>query len=816
MSDKVEFLLRKANEEQDHQEVVRIASENRANLNMNSMNLSIRSAYSLGDFETALDLSIEASELYSDEPMFALFKARSLNQMGEKDSALEVYGQLVTSHPDVQEPYIMLARARYSEGDYGGVIDKLDEWPGVLDEQIPMLILKARSFQALASDDEAYGEWTKISTLDSENVEAQYRMGQIDYNKRNYESAKEKLEKTLQIDPEYRAARRLIGLCYDALGETGIASEWLLKEAISEPLLYSNWLKVIDVLLKEGKEGACRELIERIPEHVGKNHKSVWFPFLLSKSIGWTERSDELWHSVLEKVSINVETLEEVVGDLLDIGEVRLALDAIDTAEEHDIDTSTVLSSVQDICKTTGYGLEDIRAEENLLATEMALGAIVRKCSGFRIKKPSKWPISVLHISSSMGQGGAERQLLTLAKAQAQDPRFSKVMLLTYANQDIETTYLREAEAAGVELHFYSDPLNHGREFPESKVRIPDSLTKLLPSRFVRDLNPMTRAIDLLSPGVVHIWQDETNIIGGISCLWNRIPAAVMSCRSMRPDGKTMLHIRNRPYLLRAYKALLKDSRFNLIINSEAGARSYSDWIGIDEKRVSVIRNGYDFESFKPSDSGAVSTYLEEYDVPEDALIVGSVFRFVPEKRVDLWIKVAREVISGSEDVYFVAVGHGSGLEEAKSLVKRYGLEKRILFPGRTKDVPSWLAVFDAFLLTSRIEGLPNVLIEAQSAGVPVISTVAGGSPETFMDGITGYLSTSDDPDDLANAVSLILQDSKWRRHAAGESSDFVRENFDVDTMSDNYAEAYLQLVDDAHKRWMESRTIMDRLLMRS
>ena len=173
MSDKIEFLIGKANEDQDYQEVVRIASENRADLNKNSLNLSIRSAYSLGDFVTALDLSIEASDLYSDEPMFPLFKARSLNQMGEKDSALKVYEQLVASHPDIQEPYIMLARARYSEGDYGGVIDKLKEWPGVIDEQIPMLILKARSFQALASDYEAYSEWSKIALLDPENVEAQ-------------------------------------------------------------------------------------------------------------------------------------------------------------------------------------------------------------------------------------------------------------------------------------------------------------------------------------------------------------------------------------------------------------------------------------------------------------------------------------------------------------------------------------------------------------------------------------------------------------------------------------------------------------------
>jgi glycosyltransferase involved in cell wall biosynthesis/Tfp pilus assembly protein PilF len=816
MSDKLKFPRRKANEKQDPRDVSRSGSEIFNKMDKPSFNQSIRSAYSIGDFEAALELSVGAIKSFPNEPEFLLFKARSLNQMGEKNNANKVYERLTVSHPEVQEPYIMLARARYSEGNYGGVIDKINEWPGASDEQVPMLILKARSLQALALDDEALHEWAKIAALDPENVEAQFRMGQIDYNSRRYENARERLEATLQIDPEYRAARRLIGLCYDALGETGIASEWLLKEAISDPHLYSNWLKIVDVLLKEGNEEACRDLIERIPEYVGENHKSVWFPFLLSKSIGWSERSDELWHSVLEKVPINVETLGEVVEDLLDLGEIRLALEAIDAAEEHGIDTSTVLPAVQEISNITGYGLEDIREEENLLTTEMALDAIVRKCSGFRIKKPSKWPISVLHISSSMGQGGAERQLLALAKAQVKDPRFSKVMLLTYANQDIETTYLREAEIAGVELHFYSDPLNHTSEFTESKESIPESLTKLLPSRFVRDLNPMTRAIDALRPGVVHLWQDETNIIGGIACLWNRTPAAIMSCRSMRPDGKTMLHIRNRPYLLRAYKALLKDLRFNLIVNSEAGAKSYSDWIGIDEKRASVIRNGYDFKSFKPDDPEIVSTYLKENDVPDDALIVGSVFRFVPEKRIDLWIKVARKVISESEDTYFIAVGHGSGLEEAKSLVRGHGLEHRILFPGRTKDVPSWLGAFDVFLLTSRIEGLPNVLIEAQSAGVPVVSTVAGGSPETFIDGITGYLSASDDPDDLAKAVSLILQDSKWRHYAASESSDFVRENFDIDMMADNYAKAYSHLLDDSHKRWMESRTLMDRLLMRS
>ena len=73
----------------------------------------------------------------------------------------------------------------------------------------------------------------------------------------------------------------------------------------------------------------------------------------------------------------------------------------------------------------------------------------------------------------------------------------------------------------------------------------------------------------------------------------------IMFGRSMRPDGKTMLHIRNRPYLKSGYLSLLQDRRFRLCLNSNKGRESYSEWLGIDQNLLDVIPNGIDFERLK-------------------------------------------------------------------------------------------------------------------------------------------------------------------------------------------------------------------------
>jgi glycosyltransferase involved in cell wall biosynthesis len=93
-------------------------------------------------------------------------------------------------------------------------------------------------------------------------------------------------------------------------------------------------------------------------------------------------------------------------------------------------------------------------------------------------------------------------------------------------------------------------------------------------------------------------------------------------------------------------------------------------------------------------------------------------------------------------------------------------------------------------VLPSFTEGLPNVVLEASAAGVPVVATAVGGTPEVVVAGETGLLVTPGDPVGLAAALRQMLADANLRRSFGRAGKDFVRRNFTFEAQ----AAAYLQL----------------------
>lgn len=93
------------------------------------------------------------------------------------------------------------------------------------------------------------------------------------------------------------------------------------------------------------------------------------------------------------------------------------------------------------------------------------------------------------------------------------------------------------------------------------------------------------------------------------------------------------------------------------------------------------------------------------------------------------------------------------------------------------------MAAMDIFLLTSRLEGLPNVLIEAQAIGVPVVTTNVGGAPETMLDRVTGWVLDNDEIIDAANQIIRLIRDENWRDQARLSMPTFVREKFGMEKM---------------------------------
>ncbi len=157
--------------------------------------------------------------------------------------------------------------------------------------------------------------------------------------------------------------------------------------------------------------------------------------------------------------------------------------------------------------------------------------------------------------------------------------------------------------------------------------------------------------------------------------------------------------------------------------------------------------------------------------------------RFSEEKRPFLWLKVAAAVLRQRRDVTFLMIGNGPLHQGVAAAAQLNGVAERLILPGTERNAALAIAAMDVFLLTSRKEGFPNVLVEAQSLGVPVVSTVAGGASETFEDGVTGRLVATDDPEDIAAAVLNIIDEKEWRRNVLCAGPRFVAEQFALTRM---------------------------------
>jgi glycosyltransferase involved in cell wall biosynthesis len=108
------------------------------------------------------------------------------------------------------------------------------------------------------------------------------------------------------------------------------------------------------------------------------------------------------------------------------------------------------------------------------------------------------------------------------------------------------------------------------------------------------------------------------------------------------------------------------------------------------------------------------------------------------------------------------------------------GVSERVRFLGRRDDVPALLAATDALVLPSWIEGLPLVVLEAMAAGVPVVATSVGGTPEAVVDGETGLLVPPRDVGALAGALDALLEDPGRARRFGEAGRRRARERFDA------------------------------------
>lgn len=395
---------------------------------------------------------------------------------------------------------------------------------------------------------------------------------------------------------------------------------------------------------------------------------------------------------------------------------------------------------------------------------------------------------AVVIVTGSLGPGGAERQVVATAVGlQEHCPEVSSVTVLVRSldRRNRSDFFLPHLQEAGIPVMAYEGPdvdaiedddtpkpwMLPGGEEPEETEAL--SLLSAFPNALGTRLLRLYRHLRTLRPTVVHAWQDTTAIETATAAALAGVPRILLAARSLRPDS----HRRLLPYLRPAYRDLLRLPWIQLTNNSQAGLDDYAVWLD-RPLTCPITPNALDGAALRralaPDRSAALRRDL---GLPVKAPVIGGIMRLTEEKRPLLWLRAMAALGRKLPEARFVLLGDGPMRPEVETVCRTLGLADRAHLVGNHRDVVPWYGMMDALLLTSRVEGCPNVLLEAQAVGLPVVAPGVGGAPEAVDHGRSGWIV---DPapeglvDRLAERLLHCLTDTAWRHQAATTGPAFV------------------------------------------
>jgi glycosyltransferase involved in cell wall biosynthesis len=215
---------------------------------------------------------------------------------------------------------------------------------------------------------------------------------------------------------------------------------------------------------------------------------------------------------------------------------------------------------------------------------------------------------------------------------------------------------------------------------------------------------------------------------------------------------------------------------------------------GVKKEKISVIHNAIRperFECVKPENRDKLKEFFPK--APE--LIVGAAGRLSPEKGFGILVDAAAEVAHEMPNVGFVLFGNGPLKASLDQRIAASGLREKFILAGFRSDLDDFLPHFDLFALPSFTEGLPNVILEAFAAGIPVVATAVGGTPEIVEHGQNGFLVPPGDPIALARSIFKSFDIGHRGKEMAAQGKRRVQEHFSFDRQARQYLQLFETLL---------------------
>ncbi len=366
-------------------------------------------------------------------------------------------------------------------------------------------------------------------------------------------------------------------------------------------------------------------------------------------------------------------------------------------------------------------------------------------------------PLSVCHLFPSLPLHGAENHFLKLCRNLDPDVIRTSIVLLVERGE-----LAPDFEALGI---------------PVTLIR--------KQSRY--DLTVVPRIRTFLKAGdfdIVHTHLFTANFWGRLAA-FGLSPILVSSAHNVVP--------KERPTLVRIENFLDRlQSRWTDAVFCVTGQvmQSMKEDAGLPRDKLVTIENGLPFPD---ATERRILEARHQLGFPADRKILAVIGRFSTQKNHAGFLEALEHVRRHHPDVLVLFIGEGELENAVREQVTARNLEGAVRFLGQRRDVPAILGALDLLVVPSLWEGLPNVMLEAMAANVPVVATAVGGIPDVLTDRVTGIVCETP-PESLSEAMDWALSHPDDMSRMAEASSALIRARYDIKNTARRYTGFYRNL----------------------
>jgi glycosyltransferase involved in cell wall biosynthesis len=364
--------------------------------------------------------------------------------------------------------------------------------------------------------------------------------------------------------------------------------------------------------------------------------------------------------------------------------------------------------------------------------------------------------MNIVHLTASSFFGGPERQMLGLARNM---PEGVRTIFASFSEGGNSKTFLNITRQAGF------DSIALSRDTP----------------RFFACIAEITEMLKRSDAHVLLTHGYKANILGRPAARNFGIPVISVSRGWTSENLKVRLYESIDRWHLRYMD--------HVVAVSQAQANKVAK-TGLKTEKLSVIHNAIEPERFLDPDPKYRIKLERFFRSPKDR-IIGAAGRLSPEKGFDVLLDAAAKVVAQQPETGFVIFGTGDCKAALQQQITYLGLTGSVILAGFRSDLDRFIPQFDLFVQSSHTEGLPNVVLESCAAGVPVVATAVGGTPEVLVDGESGYLVPPGNAEALCEAILTVTNSHEGMSEMGFAGRQRVLEHFSFQSQVDRYLQLF-------------------------